>query len=357
MPRLFLLPLLLVACAPSVDEKRSAVPTGGSSGTGQGVAVLATVSDDYATGALATVQLDDWSVTDTIVDISGDPAVDHAGDWVFQLDRYGHDTVRAYRPGAWGAPEAEWALADGANPHAVAWCDGAAFITEYDAPGIGVWDPARGLVQGRVDLSEHADGDGIPEASSAVVGANGRLYVGAHHFDRDDGWSEAGGAVLEIDCAARAVTASWAVPTPDVFAHPGADTLLVASRDGSLRTLDPATGTLSASLLDRPLPGNVSALAAWGEHAVAVLADADYAYSVHCVSLDDGSHTPIESRANFLTAAEANDRGEVWIAARLHWDDPGGATGTLVYDAETCASLTGPDLIQTLLAPYSIAFF
>lgn len=349
--------LFIGGCAPSVPEKRASAPTGESSGDGQQHALVATVSEDYATGALATVRLDDWAVDDTLVDVSGDPAVFFVGGTIYQLDRYLNDTVRTYAPGEYGAPEHEWALEEGANPHTVAWCDGLAVVVAYGRDQLTMWD--NGLLQGTVDLSDYADADGIPEVSTAVVGDNGRLYLGAHQFDRDDGWSEAGGLVLEVDCAARAVTQSWDVPTPDVYANPGQPgTVLVAGRDDGIRTLDVETGTLSAPVVaPEAIPGTVSAMAAWGDHAVIALFDEDDHYSVHCATLGDGTVELIEARTNFLTTAVANDRGEVWVSARTHWADPTGETGTLVYDADRCASLTTQGAIPTLLAPFGITFY
>jgi hypothetical protein len=351
-----LLLLFLPACAPSVEVK-SPEPGGGSStGDGHQTAVLATVSEDYATGAVATVSLDDWAVTDTLFDTSGDPAVVAAGDWVFQLDRFSHNTVRTYAPGQWAAPVAEWSLPSAANPHDVAICGGEAVLTEYDTDQLSVWDPDRGLLLGTVDLSGVADSDGIPEASTAVVGANGRLYLGAHHFDRDNSWEPVGGALVEVDCEARAVTQHWELPTPDVHPHPGGEGLLVTARDGSVRRFDPQAGTLSDNLLAEPAPGDIVGFAAFAGRAVLITSD-DEDYAVHCADLTTGALSLIEARDNFLISAQANDRGEVWVAARTHWSDPGGAIGTLVYDAESCSALTEDGPIQTLLAPYSIAFY
>lgn len=349
-------PLVFAACAPSVDVKATDNGAGSSTGDGHQTAVLATVSEDYATGAVATVSLDDWTVTDTLFDTSGDPAVVAAGDWVFQLDRFSHNTVRTYAPGQWSAPVAEWSLPNAANPHAVAMCDELAVLTEYDTDQLSVWDPEGGLLQGSVDLSGIADADGIPEVSTAVEAASGRLYLGAHHFDRNNSWEPVGGALVEVDCESRAVTNSWALPTPDVHPHSGGEGLLVTSRDGSVRRLDPTTGSLSDNLLTEPAPGDIVGFAAFAERAVLITSD-DEAYAVHCADLETGALTLIEARDNFLIAAEANDRGEVWVAARTHWSDPGGATGTLVYDAESCAILTDDGPIQTLLAPYSITFY
>ena len=355
----FALLVLLTACRPEVTGVDSA---GGGAVDGPAV-VVATVDELYSVGALAAVSLEDWAVADQLVDISGDPAVAASGGLVFQLDRFGFDTVRIYEPGQWASPRAELALDDLANPHDVEVCAGKAFISQYGASSLAVVDPETGAVLGAVDLSAHADADGLPEASTMELGSRGRLYVGLHALDRSDTpWVSAGGAVVEVDCEAEEVSRSWEVASPDVFAAPGqGGELIVHELDSGLRRLDTEAGELSELLVDHEeLGGRVLGLAAWGDAAVLTVFDEDGRHAIGCLELGDTwSYAEVERPGNYLVTIAGNDRGEAWIGARTHWGDEGEAppNGLIVYDIEECASLTAGKPVATVLAPYSLAFY
>lgn len=358
--------LSLAACKPQVDLDDTGTgggPGGGSGGGGDlSTAVLATVAEDYSVGALATVDLDDWSVTDGIVDVSGDVATVASGGRIFHLDRYGYDTVRIYEPGEWGAPEAEFALADLANPHDVEVCAGKAFITQHGATSLAIHDPDTGAELGAVDLSAWADADGLPEASGAVLGGDGRLYVAVQSFDRDNGWASAGGAVLAVDCEAEAVVESWELASPSVtLDHADDSRILVEEQDVGLFSLDLATGELSEPLItEEALGAGLGGVAAWGDRAVITTVTEDYRYTVACLELDgSGEIRTLEESENYLIGLVGNAAGEAWIAARTHWataEDPP-PNGAIVYDIESCTSLTAGAPIETLLAPMSITFY
>ncbi len=347
--------LFAVACAPKVDE--TALVATGTPGASD-AAVLATVSEDYSVGALATVDLETWAVADTLTDISGDPAVVVSGGYVFQLDRFGYDTVRVYTPGAFSEPIAEFALEDLANPHDVVVCDGLAFLSAYGGAELAVHDPRTGHREGGVDLSAFDDGDGSPEPSRLVLAPNGKVYAGLHQFDQGKGWVATGGTIVEVDCATRAVTNSWAAPTPDVYDNPGAPSnVLVHSASTGFYLLDTDSGALSDLLLaDATIGASVDGVAAWGDGAVVTTFDDAYGYAVGCVDLTAWTYAEAERSPNYLTGIAANDRGEVWIGARTHWATPGAPNGALVYDGASCEARTDAP-ITTLLAPFSVAFY
>ncbi|MCB9763665.1 MAG: hypothetical protein H6739_28105 [Alphaproteobacteria bacterium] len=359
----FSLALVLGACADKDASDDSAAAddsaTDDTSAEGETTAVVATVSDDYAVGTLATVSLEGWAVQDEIVDLTGDTAVIADGGYVFRLDRFAYDSVSVYTPGDWSAPIAQFALADLANPHTVVMCDGAAFITQYGADHIAVHDPETGALRGTVDLSSFDDGDGTPEASTMVMADNGKLYVGMQRLDRAASWAEAGGRVAEVDCASRAVTRSWEVEgQANVYAYsPDGAQLVVDSGEG-LHLLDTTTGTLSAPLLDEVAEGiSVVGFTSHGDRAVVAFSDASYSYGIGCVDLGTWSFTEAERVDNYLISLSGDARGEAWISARTHWSNPAAENGLIVYDVATCTSLTTSGPIATLLAPFSVAFY
>jgi hypothetical protein len=351
-----LLPLLLAACAPKVDVDDTGAPGGGGSALGP-TAVLATVSDDYAVGALATVAVDDWSVADTLTDISGDPAVVSSGGYVFQLDRYTYDVVKVYTPGAWSAPLTEFALQDLANPHDVAVCDGLAFVAQHDATTLAVHDPTSGLLAGTVDLSAYADADGVPEASTLVATADGMLYAGLLHLDREGDWTATGGAVVEVDCAARTVTRSWALHGPRVLPDPEhTDQVLILEEGVGIHRLDPTSGATTLLVEEVVERGTFGGIAAAGGRAIVTTVTDDYAFGIGCVDLDAGTFDLLEAASSYLISVDASPTGEAWISARAHWSDPTSPQGVRVFDIATCTERTDRP-IETLLAPMDIAFY
>ena len=326
----------------------------------QSTAVLATVALDYSVGALATIDLDSWTITDTITDISGDPAIDASGDHLFQINRYTYDNVRTYLPGQWESPVSEFALADLANPQTVRVCEELAFITQYGVDAIAIYNHQTGLLAGNVDLSAFDDGDGTPEASTMVQASNGKLYVGLEQFDRNDGWTNVGGTVVEIDCSSQSVTNSWetAVSASVHPYQPDPTQVAVLTSGEGIRLLDTTAGTLSDLLLtEDDIGASISGFAATNNHAIVSTVDDDSAYNIGCIDLSDWTYTLVEQTPHYLIGLVANDRGEAWVSARPHWNTPEGAHGTLVYDIETCTSITGDTPLQTTLAPYSITFY
>lgn len=358
-----LLSVALVACAPKAEvadtgrDANADTDVDTDTDTGATTAVLATVSEDYSVGVLATATLDGRSVTDEIVDISGDPVVVSTGGYIFQLNRLGFDNVRVYEPGDWSAPRIEFALADNANPHDVQVCAGKAFVTQYGLDQIAVYDPTTGILTGTVDMAPYSDRDGKPEASHIVQAPNNRLYISYENLDRDNGWTSVGGGVVEVDCEGLAVTNQWDFASPWIFPHaPDPSKVVVYEQNVGLHILDTATGTPTLVLDTADIGGTVVGYAAHGTGAVIGLSDPSYNYGIGCIDTSDWSYSLAEMVDNYLPTVTGNDRGEAWISARSHWSNPAAANGAIVYDIEQCRALTNTP-VSTVLAPSSIAFY
>ncbi len=365
---------LMLACAPEVklgdtadgetadsgtDGGTDGGTTGGTTGGPAGEQVTAILTTtDYSVGSLATVDLATWEVTDGITDTTGDPVVDVSGGYVFQINRFNYDDVRVYEPGSYGAPITEFALDDGANPHDAEVCNGELFLSQFGAPELVIYDPESGLLTGSVDLSAYADADGNPEMSD-IVQVDGKLYVALENLDTGGSWTPVGGAVVEIDCATRAVTADWSPGFGvSVFPYPPEPSKVVVSTredadggsTGGLWLLDTSDGSLSELLVpDAELGGQVIAFTAYETGAVAMIATPNYTYSYGCIDLSDWSYTEVEADLGYIPAMAGNDWGQAWFAA--------GNKGVWIYDVETCTSLTGQDPIKLGLGAYSVAFY
>lgn len=365
---LLALGLSLAACRHKDDARddSAALPDG------QAMAVVATVSSDYAVGALATVSLEDWSVSDSLSPVSSDPAVLVSEGHVIQLNRSTEDSARIYEPGAFHEPLLEFSLGDGANPHDAEVCGDALFVSLYGEDWLGVYDPETGNLLGKVDLSAWDDGDGLPEAATMVLRGE-TLYVALEQLDEGSAhWTPAGGVVVAVDCARRVVTDAWEVgPAPSISPDPDDETRLLVRTgvyfdadgaltwDGGLWRLDPASGALDAvGPAEDELEVNFTALAAApGGKALVLGTDSDWLYSVYCLDLETGALDLLETVETYLPALAVNERGEAWVAARASWAAPEAVGGLYVYDVASCASKTGDTPIRLGLEPYAVAFY
>ncbi|NOY28434.1 MAG: SMP-30/gluconolactonase/LRE family protein [Oligoflexia bacterium] len=368
------LAVLLSGCVPSAlrddSGSTSTLPDGGgsSNSAGQHTAVMTTVSMDYATGSLATVDLDSWAVDDSLTTVAGDAGLTVDDGLVIQLNRYGYDTVRLYTPGQWDAPDLELGVGDAqgsTNPHDAAICQGRLFVTLYERDYIAIYDPTGGTLTGTVDLSAYDDADSSGPEPSGIVQRGDKLYVALERLDRDQGWVDAGGKVVEVDCSSGSATRAWDIGgNTRVFDWPDHDQILVGARAfggmaGGIYALDPAAD--SVTLLADVEAGGESLydVAAYGDGAIITTLSSDLStYGIDCVDLGTGTITQLDQRTEFLQGIAGNDRGQAWIAASWGWTDPKSASpGVFVYDIPGCTSLTGDSPIALSLAPASIAFY
>lgn len=358
--------LALVGCPTTADD--DSFPPGPVPASFAAVATT-----DFSVGALATVDLEDFTINDEITATSGDPVVFADGGLLFQINRFMHDNVRVYDPAELTTPILEFSTGAGSNPHEAALCDGAIFVTRYGSAELGIYSLDTGLPLGAIDLSAWADPDGFPEMSS-MVRRGETLYVGLERLDRDgDYWLGApgGGRVLEIDCAARAVTREWtAGSNVQVLAHPtNSDALWLLdgvlfddfgepSFDGGLRELALDAAAPGTHLLtDTAASGNLIGLAVGaGGRGILVTADATQ-HHVHCLDTADWSLTHLSSHVQWVPQVVADDRGEGWVVFRSGEEPLEYPGGIAVYDLVTCEERTAGGWLDFSLEPYSVAFF
>ncbi|MDP6933116.1 MAG: hypothetical protein QGG40_09375, partial [Myxococcota bacterium] len=195
------------------------------------------------------------------------------------------------------------------------------------------------------------------------------LYASLNQLDEDNGWIANGGLVIQVDCETLEVTDSWsAEPNPMIEVHPSQpDSLLVRTgvyyeADGEVFTLNPTTGqTSEAHLSEADVGLDVSVVGSVSSgRAIALASSIDdwgATYSILCGDLATGEWIEAETTSSFLIDLEVNDEGEAWIVARTSWVDSDTPGGILVYDVESCTSLTSDDWLNFSLDPYSVAFY
>jgi hypothetical protein len=362
--------ILTLAGCPLDDDDDADDDSAGDDDDNQTHALVATT--DFTVGALATIDLDDWTVVDEITATTGDPVVQVHDGLVYQINRFQHDSVRVYDPPDFSTPLLEFSTGAGSNPQWVVPCAGALFVTRYESDSIGVFDPGTGLPLDEVDLSAFADADGLPEASS-MIRLGDHLYAGLQRMDRDAGWQPdpEGGRVVEIDCVDRQVSRWWDTGA-NVMVHRVPDRdgeMLVVEGalfdldyqmmlDGGIRELvltDDAPGPLQ--LTEVELGGNIVAFAAGGGGVGLLALNVDEVHHLLCVDLVTWETTALWQTTSWIPEIQVNDRDQAFVPLRSGPADPGAPGGIAVIDLATCTDLTSGDLITFSLQPYSVGFF
>ena len=152
--------------------------------------VLANVAFDYSVGSLSHFDVTTQVMTEDITSVSGDPFVVYDEGSIWQLNRFQYDTIRKYSPTDLRIPLQEVSIAieiGSANPHDVEVCSNALFVSLYGTDFISVLDPQNLQTVDSIDISDWADEDGIPEASS-IVQWEDTIFIGLQRLDRNSGF-------------------------------------------------------------------------------------------------------------------------------------------------------------------------
>ncbi len=356
------LSLGFVACLPGSPAKEAAL---GGAGKGP-LAVLSTQAFDYSTGSFAAVNLDTLAIADSLFVTSGDAVVAASPGSVFQINRHGIDTVRRYIPGEWSQPVWEVALADLSNPQDAVVCGQRVFVSELASDGLSILDLERGLLLGRVDLGDFADGDGVgPEPNDLIVWQD-RLFVSLQQLDSGGTWDSFGGNVVEVDCETGEVLTHWPVgPNPVLFGF-GATELYLGVEGGDLGpaailALDPDGGAprLVLDLRDQIPQAGAVAIDPEGAWEMPFFVSVDSAWSqfrFSCLPAPDEDPIEILSAQAHFRSVAAGPQGEVWLAAHHGWIDPAAARPGIYRASTSDCGLLSPDPLEFELAPVSIAF-
>jgi hypothetical protein len=158
---------------------------------------------DHGSGSFSIVDLDSLEVVTDILAVSSDAVAACEGGGLFVVQRLGWDSILRIEAEAPFGVAAEHSVGTGSNPQGIALLPGGdLLVTLLDRDHALVIDPASGEETGRVDLSSHADGDGLPEASLVAVSA-GRAFLALQLLDRSTPlWDPSGpGRVVVVDAS------------------------------------------------------------------------------------------------------------------------------------------------------------
>ena len=363
----------LVGCMPSVEpadqpqhaslNDSATQDDTGDSAIGDTQVVVSTISDNFSFGAIATVDMATLEVQDSLAATSGDTVVVTTGQRVVVLNRLNTDTVRIYEPNSWTAPTLEFALPDLSNPQDALVCDDRLWVTQHNRDRVTAHNLSDGLVVGAISLDAWTGTDGFAEASSMLPTDDGML-IALQQFDQLDGWAPEGGTILRAPCDGGSTQTLYEPgPSPTLIDHPtpgrfGVKTGTYGPLDGAVYLVDDQGLSMETLITESALGVDITAAAMTDSHLIYITMDSDWAYAVHCQSLETGGTATGLTTSSFLSDIRLDDRGRAWISARGGWAD--GApdpSGLFVYDPESCTSLLSSDEpIQTTLNPYSIDF-
>ncbi len=325
-------------------------------------------STDYVVYSMGTLDLETGELSDGLATLPGDSTVKTLSDGrTYNLNRYGIDVLRVYETGSWDAPVIEVSVGDGtANPHDVVLCDGELYVGLYGGGLITVLNPDTGSIAGAVDLSEYADSDGVAEVEDLFC-HEGTVFAVSQQIESTTTWASAGGVILAIDTATKAVTSSYEVSlNPKAFSHPtnGDELVLLSGNygygDGAITTFNMATGEESDDLaLESDFGITFDGFAASDTHAVIIGSPADYSSTrVLCADLETWAVTEGPTIDGYTNVLAGDSTGTAWIGIPNKYSAEGEvlqANGLQAFDINSC-SIEG-DLIETLLQPYSITFY
>lgn len=301
--------------------------------------ILATVAMDYSIGALATFDFETNAMTENISSISGDPALIMDDGWLWQLNRYQYDTLRKYDPSNLIVPTAEVSLASdvgSSNPHDIAVCGERIYVSLYGTNYISILHLDTLEEIGSIDLSEFADDDGIPEASSMVV-VNHELYIGLQRLDRNNGFSAKTSMTLHIECSSQTIVQQWEMGN-NIELIAWNDTVAMVTQKTEVE--DAGIFMLHNSEWNRVWTTNaVISKSTYQDDVLfySSLSENQNEYTLHCVHMIDGTHKNSEPWSEYVTDIFIQDSTTAWVAAHWGWSNfENSQPGLYRMNLETC---------------------
>jgi|GEM_PF-4675622 len=324
--------------------------------------VQATVSMDYAVGALATIDRQSNTLQESRSSISGDPVLDFDGEYLWQLNRYRYDTLRQYDPYNLSTPLNEISLRmdtdTSSNPQSAVRCAEKLFISQHDRPELLILDPTSLTTIGTISLQDFNDADGSPEAADLICLENQTLYVGLQRLNRNNSWISEGSVILQIDSLEEQIINHRFFGANIHLYTDSMNSLLVSSdpfddQKGGIFSLD--NNLVDERILEVE-EKQILDLTRTQNHLYFITIDDDFgAQQIFCVPPNGEQLVALAQFDEFLTFIKS-DADSVWIGAHWGWNNPADAIpGTHVWTVDGCDILE-KNLISGALAPFDMVF-
>jgi len=345
-------------------------PAGGSGAGGPDrSAFVLGVSNDYSSGAFGLIDVETLEPTPSLGAAHSDAAARRLGDRLIVVNRFGADNLLELAPADGFAALAQLTTGEGSNPQdLVVLPGGDILVSRLGSPSLLRLSADLAREVATVDLSEHADDDGLPEASALAVAPDGTVLVACQRLVQFAPSEHSLVVALPPDGEPTARQLSGTNPFTDFVDDPDGDGWLIGVA-GSTMAVEATQGierigvdgaSAGVVVTEEALGGSVTAFgfsggpdAGWAIVNVPIDA-ANFVSHTHLVRFDLARGVKTEEvllpEGFVLRALALDDRGRVWVADGS-FDRP----GVRVFDGGTGAELTDAPL-DVGLPPSDIVF-
>ncbi|MCD6513138.1 MAG: hypothetical protein J7K61_06020 [Thermoplasmata archaeon] len=183
------------------------------------------LSTDYTNSSLSIIDTTTYSIKKDIASSHGDDVVKYYNGKIYVVNRYGYDYIQVFDANMHEIDN--WKLEKDSNPHDIAIVNGKAYITCYDKSHMLVLNADDGNLIKKIDLSQFADTDGLPEANKMAV-FNNRIFVTLQCLDRNNYYTPSGESYLVvIDTSTDSVERAIKLLSTNPFSSPVIDGMYI----------------------------------------------------------------------------------------------------------------------------------
>lgn len=178
------------------------------------------LSTDYNNSYLSLIDISNHNIKKDIASSHGDDIVRYYDGRIYVVNRYGYDYIQVFDSQMKKIDV--WHLEKGSNPHDIAIVNGKAYITCYDKNYLLVMDENGNEIK-KINLSDFADSDGLPEANKMAVFGD-KVFVTLQCLDRNNYYAPSGRSYLiVIDSSTDSIVRAIKLSSTNPFASPVVD--------------------------------------------------------------------------------------------------------------------------------------
>lgn len=255
-------------------------------------------TSDYQTGHFATINLEDQSVKTYQLELNSDAVAKTINSKVYVVNRLGQDNITVFSPSNFSNPLIQFSTGNGSNPQDIVLAaSDKAYISLFEEKYLLVANPNTGEELNRIDISQFADSDGVPEAWKMVIVDN-TIFVVLQMLDRSNYLEPAeNGKILIVNTSNDTITGSITLSGKnpyDIFYNQMLNELVVSETgsfsdvtDGGIETVNVGTSQPSGFILtESDLGGNISFFAMKPSSNQGYIIVTDDSYNTSVVSFD-----------------------------------------------------------------------
>lgn len=329
---------------------------------------LFVVTTDYQSGSFSLINTETLEAQPSIDTIYMDASATFYEKYVYIINRYGQDNIEIRDPNDGFKVIKQYSTGSASNPHGLCFAnDEKAYVTLYEKDYILVVNPLTGEELGRIDISSHADADGIPEMSACKI-IGDTLFVGLQLLDRNDTMFPPTGEsyILAVNTSSDKVEKSIKCSSTNplsVFRKTDADEklwigysgMMPGGDDAGIEYLDTDTFEMSGLIIDeKKAGGDIQNFAMIDDNTgFVVVSDENFNMKLYKFDASSGKKEEIFSTEGYNIGGIALSKdGKLFVADRTI-----NAPGIRVFKADTGKEITdsvidvGPPPVSEFLYP------